>query len=100
MFSGFDKTWYDLSPKGKGCWNWKEIDKKNPKKEWYWVAYTKSFKELGEGYFPIKSAVHLDGEVGTTVFKGFNIYVDGKPWKWRKPPWNHKSKPWKTYKRQ
>jgi len=92
-----------LSPGDKGCWNWKKIDK-NRETEWRWKAKKGSSKFgdlLGEGYFPIGGTIHFEGEVGGTVFKGFNIYYDGKPWKYWESPWNwpRGETPWKTYKR-
>ena len=105
----FLKTDKELLPKGgKTCWNWKDIDKKNRKKEWYWIAFkiheTKEtlIWKLGEGYFPIGGNVSFLGYDKNGKSK-FNIYFgpDSKsmpPWEYRKSPWNHKSQPWKTYK--
>ena len=94
------KARHELSPKdGKGCWNWKSIDKNDQKKLWYWVAYSKSLRKLGQGYFPIGGAVYYSG---WTTRKGmFEIYYNGKPWEYWKSPWNwpQSEKPWKTYKR-
>jgi len=94
-FFGFDKAYYWLSPKGgKSCRNWKKIDKNNRKKEWYFTAYTKSFKRLGEGYFPIGGAIYFSGWYKDE----FSISYDGKEWEYWKKPWKHKKQPWKTYK--
>jgi len=107
------KASHDLPPSGgKRCWNWKEIDKNNREKQWAWKAYIQSSgiqlgggilpiggEKLGEGYFPIGGTIHFEGEVGGTVFEGFNIYYDGKPWEYWKSPWNWPpgERPWKTY---
>ena len=92
---------HTLKPGNKGCWNWKSIDKKNRAKEWYWVAFEGGHKwvgakRLGEGCFPIGSAIYFSGWM--TPENRFDIYYRGKPWKYWKSPWNHKKKPWKTYK--
>jgi len=97
------KATYKLRPGGSSrCRNWKDIDKKNRKKEWYWKAYSgfkavipwytlSERKRFGEGYFPIGGAVYFSG-----WYKGkFGISYDGKEWEYRKPPWNHRSKPWR-----
>jgi len=94
---------YNIKPGQKYCRNWKDIDKKNRAKEWYWVAYkgsskgriiTLSTKRLGEGYFPIGGAVYFSG----WYKDAFSISYDGKEWEYWKSPWKHKKQPWKTHK--
>jgi len=100
------KAHYVLSPKGnKACRNWRSVDKKDRKKEWYWEAFKGGkkvrfiwTKTLGEGYFPIGGSVLFMGYDANGRAK-FDIYYDGKPWEYTKPPWNHRSRPWKTNKR-
>jgi len=95
-----------LSPKnGKSCWNWQSIDPNNRKKEWYWVAFKggtqlreKWIDKLGEGYFPIGGAILFFG-YDKDDGADFEIHFDNKKWKYQKSPWNHISRPWKTYKR-
>ncbi len=77
------KAAYKLAPGQKRCWNWKEIDPKNRKKEWYWKAwqapmYVRLQKVLGEGKLPIGGAVAF---WGTQANPKFQVYFDGKPWK-------------------
>jgi len=89
---------YELKPgSSKRCRNWKDIDKKNRTKEWYWTAYkgdkkriTPFTKKLGEGYFPIGGAVYYSG----WYKDAFGISYDGKEWEYWKSPWNHKKRPW------
>jgi len=89
--------YHPLKPDSKKCWNWKKIDKKNRKKEWYWVA--SSNRQLGEGYFPIGGAIVFLGYDKNGQAK-FSIHYDGPAWEYRKSPWNHKKRPWKTYKKR
>ena len=102
------KARHVLKPGGEGCWNWKKIDPKNRKKEWYWVAFVERETEsgfdvispIGEGYFPIGGAIVFKGFNENARAK-FNIYYDSKTWKYRKSPWNHKSRPWiEKYKKR
>ena len=97
---------YVLSPGGgKACWNWKDIDKNNRKKEWYWVAYDPGRKTInkragivGKGYFPIGGTITFAGYDSNYKAK-FRINYGGKTWRYWESPWNHKSQPWKTFKR-
>lgn len=79
------KAEHVLAPNGgKACWNWKEIDAKNRKKEWYWKAYNTNIifawsKPIAEGYFPIGGAVAFEGYKNGRAM--FSTYFDGKPWK-------------------
>ena len=96
------QAYHTLNPGGKKCWNWKEIDKKNRKREYYWIASSK--RQLGEGYFPIGSAIVFKG-YDTSGRAIFNIHFGPNPksmplWNYRESPWNHRSQPWKTYKRK
>ncbi|HEB41627.1 MAG TPA: hypothetical protein ENI08_01235 [Candidatus Dependentiae bacterium] len=94
---GREKSYKKLKPDSRTCWHWRDIDRKNREKEWYWVASSKGL--LGEGYFPIGGAI---------VFRGykkngqanFTIHYDGPLWKYKESPWKHKEQPWKTYKRK
>jgi len=81
-----------LKPGGSSrCRNWKDIDKKNRTKEWYWVAHKghvsswalKPSKQLEKGYFPIGGAVYFSGWYKDE----FGISYDGKEWEWWKKPW-------------
>jgi len=105
------KAGYVLKPGRRGCWGWKDIDRKNRNKEWYWVAYKGGKKirtvwtdKLGEGYFPIGAGIYFRGyqPSGRAIF---DIYFHKErskkmpPWEWKESPWNHRSQPWRTYKR-
>ena len=95
MFSR-TQAYYELKPDGKKCWNWREIDRKNRKREYYWIA--SSNRNLGKGYFPIGGAIVFEGyERGKAKF---NIYYDSKLWKYKESPWNHKKQPWETYRKR
>jgi len=103
----FKKNTHTLRPKGnRACWNWKEIDEHNRRKEWFWVA-TKGGNsivdrwnpyKIGSGWFPIGGAVVFKGydENDRAIFK---IYYKSKTWKWRRSPWNHRRRPWTGLKR-
>jgi len=102
----FRKANHVLSPKGdKACLNWKEIDSNNRKKELYWIAYKGGkqlraiwTRKLGEGCFPIGGAILFFG-YDKDARADFEIHFDNKKWKYHRSPWNHKSRPWETYKR-
>ena len=65
------KTRHVLKPGGKpGCWNWKEIDKKNKNKQWFFRAYkgnrtaaqgALAFGVIASGNFPIGGAILFEG---------------------------------------
>jgi len=85
------KATYKLRPEGSSrCRNWKIIDKKNPKKQWFWKAYSGD-KRFGEGFFPISSAIYFSG----WYKDAFSVSYDGKEWEYWKSPWNHQIRPWK-----
>jgi len=94
------KAFYKLSPGGgKACRNWKNIDKTDRKKEWYWHATNIHGYKLGSGYFPIGGVVVFAGYDENDRAK-FKINYDGKPWKYWESPWKHESLPWETSKRK
>ena len=85
---------YNLQPGDRRCRDWKNIDKNNRKKQWGWKAYTRSGSKLGEGFFPIGGVIEF------SEYDKFEIKYLGKPWEYKKSPWNWPDTeiPWKTYK--
>jgi len=92
------KAKYVLKPGSKRCRNWKNIDKKNQKRQWYWVAFKGTGRKhigassMAQGLFPIGGAVYYSGWYKDE----FSISYGGKEWEYWKSPWNHKVQPWLT----